>query len=218
MSSRDAILARLRANRQETSPVVPLPPADADVFLDLPEDDLNERVECFRQHLQALKGEFCLVLDARGALDQMRRLLSGAEPGPWYRQDHPLLASVLAGDPELAARFRPVADLPPGAAAADCAVGLTTADFLVARTGSLIVRSTNAGGRRLSVLPPLHLVLARTAGVVGTLADVFRQWPAADDGWSYTAVVTGPSRTADIEKILVLGAHGPKRLAVVLMP
>ena len=71
-------------------------------------------------------------------------------------------------------------------------------------------------GRRLSVLPPLHVVLATEDQLVASLEDGLAHLRKQED-WSYAAFVTGPSRTADIEKILVLGAHGPRRLVVILM-
>jgi L-lactate dehydrogenase complex protein LldG len=99
-----------------------------------------------------------------------------------------------------------------------CDVGITLCDALVAQTGSLVVTSRTTGGRALSVLPPHHVVLARRDQLVGDLTDAFRviaelhgkNWP------SMISLVTGPSRTGDIERILVLGAHGPKKLTVFL--
>jgi hypothetical protein len=98
----------------------------------------------------------------------------------------------------------------------ECDLGVTACDCLVAQTGSIIVSTLSAGGRALSVLPPTHLVIARRDQIVPDLVVAMallrkrydRHWPSA------LSVITGPSRTADIEKILVMGAHGPKRLAV----
>jgi L-lactate dehydrogenase complex protein LldG len=99
-----------------------------------------------------------------------------------------------------------------------CDVGITTCDVLVAQTGSLVVNSRTSGGRALSVLPPHHVVLARKDQLLGDLTDAFQRieqlhgthWP------SMISLVTGPSRTGDIERILVLGAHGPKKLTVLM--
>jgi hypothetical protein len=93
---------------------------------------------------------------------------------------------------------------------------VTRCDCLVAQTGSIVVSTRSANGRAASVLPPMHLVVARRDQLVADLPAAFallRQrygghWPSAIT-W-----ITGPSRTADIEKILVIGAHGPKRLGV----
>lgn len=101
-----------------------------------------------------------------------------------------------------------------------CSVGITECDALVAQTGSILVTSRSTGGRALSVLPPHHLVLARRDQLVpdlGTALELAKRRYAPD--WpSMVSFITGPSRTGDIERILVLGAHGPKQLTVFLLP
>ena len=98
-------------------------------------------------------------------------------------------------------------------------VGITECDALVAQTGSVLVTSRSAGGRALSCLPPHHVVIARQDQLVADL-------PAAMEllqrkyGANYPSMIsfiTGPSRTGDIERILVLGAHGPKKLTLYLV-
>ncbi len=93
---------------------------------------------------------------------------------------------------------------------------VTGCDCLVAQTGSIFVSTRSAAGRAASVLPEMHLVVARRDQLVSDLPAAFawlrqrygEHWPSA------ITLITGPSRTADIEKILVMGAHGPKRLGV----
>lgn len=99
-----------------------------------------------------------------------------------------------------------------------CDVGITECEALIAQTGSLIVTSRNSGGRALSVLPPHHVVLARREQLVRDLSAGFAlvQQKYADNYPSMISIVTGPSRTGDIERILVLGAHGPKKLTVIM--
>ena len=103
------------------------------------------------------------------------------------------------------------------AAVESCDVGVTECDALVAQTGSVLVTSASAGGRVLSVLPPHHVVLARHDQLVPDLTAALRRARELyrGAGWpSMLSVITGPSRTGDIERILVLGAHGPKRLTI----
>ena len=99
-----------------------------------------------------------------------------------------------------------------------CDVGITECDVLVAQTGSLVVTSASSGGRALSVLPPHHVVLARRDQLVPDLPAAFRllQDRYGANYPSMISFVTGPSRTGDIERILVLGAHGPKKLTVLM--
>jgi len=100
-----------------------------------------------------------------------------------------------------------------------CDAGVTGCEVLVAQTGGIMVSVETAGGRALSVLPPHHVVIARTSQMVPDLTAAFehvkrkygKQFP------SFLSFITGPSRTGDIERILVLGAHGPKRLTVLLI-
>ena len=70
----------------------------------------------------------------------------------------------------------------------------------------------------LSVLPPTHYVVATRGQLVPDLDAAFAILRARGALPSAVSFVSGPSRTADIEKILVLGAHGPRRLAIVLLP
>lgn len=93
-----------------------------------------------------------------------------------------------------------------------CDAGITACDALVAQTGSVLVTSRSAGGRALSVLPPHHVVLARREQLLADLPAAFdllkRKY--SSNYPSFISFITGPSRTGDIERILVLGAHGPK--------
>ena len=97
-----------------------------------------------------------------------------------------------------------------------CDAGLTECDALVAQTGSVLLTSRSAGGRALSVLPPHHVVLARHSQLLAGLPDAFAllKQRYGTDYPSMISFVTGPSRTGDIERILVLGAHGPKKLTI----
>lgn len=98
-----------------------------------------------------------------------------------------------------------------------CDAGITECDALVAQTGTLVVTSRSSGGRALSVLPPHHVVIARREQLVPDLSAALAlvQKRYAPDYPSMISLVTGPSRTGDIERILVLGAHGPKKLTVL---
>jgi L-lactate dehydrogenase complex protein LldG len=97
--------------------------------------------------------------------------------------------------------------------------GLTTCEALVARTGSVLVSAASAAGRRLSIYPDQHLVLARTSQIVPDIGDALGMVTAryGDRLPSMISLTTGPSRTADIEKTLVLGAHGPRSLVLFLL-
>lgn len=96
-------------------------------------------------------------------------------------------------------------------------VGITGCEFLVARLGSIMVSSKTS--RRLNVYPEIHVVIAYVNQLVDDLKDAFTSVQNKYSGKlpSMLSVITGPSRTADIEKTLVMGAHGPRELFVILV-
>jgi L-lactate dehydrogenase complex protein LldG len=101
----------------------------------------------------------------------------------------------------------------------DMQVGITRCEYLIARTGSVMVSSAHASGRRMNVFPPIHIVMAKESQLVPYLEDAYVaiQTKYSTHLPSMISLITGPSRTADIEKTLVLGAHGPKKLWVILV-
>jgi L-lactate dehydrogenase complex protein LldG len=100
-----------------------------------------------------------------------------------------------------------------------CDAGITACESLVAQTGSILVSTETCGGRAASILPHVHIVVATLDQIVSTLGDAFHAARQRHAGRmpSMLSFITGPSRTGDIERILVLGAHGPKELLVVLV-
>lgn len=124
--------------------------------------------------------------------------------------------------PDLAARLRTagvtVADSDFRLHAPHAGAGLTGADFAIAATGTVVLESTAEAVRLASTLPPVHFVLldprrivADSTAVVPLLRRFHERLPQA-----YLAYITGPSRTADIERVLTIGVHGPKELHVLL--
>lgn len=97
--------------------------------------------------------------------------------------------------------------------------GLTFCEALVARTGSILISSRLASGRSLSLFPPAHIVIAFRDQIVPDISEAMKmiekKYPEKKP--SMISLVSGPSRTADIEKTLVLGAHGPKEVFVFLI-
>ncbi|MEW5978162.1 MAG: lactate utilization protein [Acidobacteriota bacterium] len=99
-------------------------------------------------------------------------------------------------------------------------LSITGAEFLLADTGSLVTLSGSSSSRQISLLPQAHLVIATADQVYPTLAalvDHLFQTHGPDLPWSAMTLITGPSRTADIEKVLIKGVHGPNRLLTVIL-
>ena len=106
----------------------------------------------------------------------------------------------------------------PGACAA-VDLGVTGAAYGIALTGSLVVAADRAGCRTASLLPPVHVAIVRVGRLLATPEELFRHLPRRfPDGMpSNLVLITGPSRSADIELQLTLGVHGPRSLWVILV-
>jgi L-lactate dehydrogenase complex protein LldG len=107
----------------------------------------------------------------------------------------------------------------PRAALFAAQAGLTSAQWGIAETGTLVLESARERHRLASLVVPLHLALLRAERILGTLGDALAaiRSPAGELSSRTITLVTGPSRTADIELELVVGVHGPKSLHVLLL-
>lgn len=220
MSARDHILTRLRegqATKVAESANFAARSSDDTLFLDRPVTD-RDLATLFVARLTAIQGECRRVPDVAAAAVALHSCCDEI-PGPVLAQSGPLVQAVLNEAPEWAAQVVTDEQIMsgPSPALATYGAGISEATCLVARTGSVILTAAAAGGRRLSVLPPVHLVVATVRDLVPSLEQGIERVSQLGGEWSYATVISGPSRTADIEKILVLGAHGPKRLVVVLI-
>jgi len=96
--------------------------------------------------------------------------------------------------------------------------GVSVAELGVAETGSVLLAPASRRDRLVAVLPSLHVVVLHAAALCASLDDAAaRMRVLLAGGRPYLTMVTGPSRTADIERVLTVGAHGPRRLRVVVV-
>jgi L-lactate dehydrogenase complex protein LldG len=156
----------------------------------------------------------CIVTsDVPASADALRQVLESIASGEIYIQDAPVLRRMAPKAVQGCLIRWSTEGPPPEASQAT----VTLAESLVAATGSLLVASS-AGGRAASVVAPVHIVVASQSQLEPdldtALAHANQRGLAAQN--SCLCLITGSSRTADIEKILVLGAHGPRRLVVIL--
>lgn len=102
---------------------------------------------------------------------------------------------------------------------ADSDVSITGCEYLVARTGSMVMSSAQFSGRTTSVYAPVHICIAYNSQLVFDVKDalVFLKEKYKEQFPSFVTFATGPSRTADIEKTLVTGVHGPKEVYCFLV-
>ncbi len=164
----------------------------------------------FAEQLTAISGNFIFCEDG---IDFMENMLQLADQYKWRK--------IYCWEPELQ-DFLSKYEFPFYQTDKDfeqAEVGITLCEALVARNGSVMVTNQSAAGRRLSIFPHHHIVIARTGQLVLDLKDAFQliKNKYGNQIPSMVSNITGPSRTADIEKTLVLGAHGPKELFVFLI-
>ena len=101
------------------------------------------------------------------------------------------------------------------AAHADTAdIGISGVEFGVAETGSVFQEGTAIATRLVTILPPLHVVFLPSANIVPGITEAF-DIIAKNFDRGYVGFITGPSRTADIERVLTIGVHGPGRFAII---
>lgn len=240
-SARDTILARIREalrvpaavphlkSHTAEQAVVPaaasglpaltvLPAEVAKPWLPDGGDTPAERLRIFTENLEKLRAVPCRVPDLQAATEAIGALVR--ERG-WQRvagHAHPLVEPVLADLPCSVQRVDGSAGFDKNALES-CDAGITACEAAVAQTGSLLVSSRTCGGRGLSILPHVHVVVLTVDQVMATVGDAlhFARERAAGRMPSMLSFITGPSRTGDIERILVLGAHGPKELFVFLV-
>jgi len=98
----------------------------------------------------------------------------------------------------------------------DCQCGVTEADYAVAETGSLVVRASKGNGRAVSLVPAVHVAVVEETRLLADLVDLFAAL-GRDGTGSAVTLITGPSKTADIEMNLVFGVHGPMRVQVFVV-
>ncbi|HXB60168.1 MAG TPA: LUD domain-containing protein [Candidatus Acidoferrales bacterium] len=223
MTNREIIIGRIREALKIAAPhpaleegaTVP-PPASPQKWLPPVSPALEPQIELFRKNVEDLKAEFC-EYTLTGASEHVKKL---ATAGHWKKigtHSGELTDAVASG------LGLPIVRTDGGYAVNDlesCDAGLTECEALIAQTGSVMVSAPSAGGRALSVLPPHHVVLARRSQVVPDLSAALQHVQEKYQGKfpSFLSFISGPSRTGDIERILVLGAHGPKKLTILLLP
>lgn len=94
--------------------------------------------------------------------------------------------------------------------------GITDVRAAIAETGSLVCMSGSGHGRGLSLVPPIHVALVRASDVIPDLVDLWRE-TGGETLPSSIVLITGPSKTADIEGILITGVHGPREVHILLI-
>jgi L-lactate dehydrogenase complex protein LldG len=214
-TARDRILARLRrAPREE----VRRPPAAAPAAA----PKLAARIEHLKARMEAVRADVRIVPADRW-LDSLKELLR--ERG-WstllYAPETPLGAALeaawaqdAAGLPALVAYAEPIEAFKERLFTVDAAI--TSTAGAVADTGALILRPNGREPRLMSLVPPVHIAVLQAQSIFPTLEDAMQAGGWAADMPTNMLLVSGPSKTADIELTLAFGVHGPKELIVMVL-
>jgi L-lactate dehydrogenase complex protein LldG len=172
-----------------------------------------ERVELFVQQFTKLNGKPVRVRGYAEAVSVVRDLMNGktavASNAPFLRECGITdIAGVQTG-------FTTRDELRTMCATTD--FGITSADYALADTGTLVMLASPKEARLISLLPPVHIGVIPADSLLPNLDELFIRVPKPAEQTSSMVLITGPSRTADIEQILVRGVHGPGEIYAVIV-
>ena len=204
--SKENILKKIRKALSHSTPL-PFPQSEGNqsVFPALQQEPEVEFAEQFTK----LQGKFIYCINQQEFAFQLTSLVKKQDWQKVFCVEEKLVVPVAS---QLADRLVKT-DL------AHCDVSITGCEYLVARTGSIVLSAAQQCGRSASVYAPVHICVAFTRQLVYDIRDALQ---AAKEKYgnnlpSLISFATGPSRTADIEKTLVVGVHGPKEVYLFLI-
>ncbi len=205
-TSRENILQKIKQALAKPVPL-PFPASEGSESVFLPSQQELE-IE-FAENFSKLEGRFSFCADEKELVSQLQTLISLRKWEKIYSRETALQQSLAN------AGFTPVY----ANDVATCDAAITGCEALIARTGSIVMSSAQLSGRTTSVYAPVHICIAYTRQLVYDISESLQQ---LREGYgqqfpSLVTLATGPSRTADIEKTLVVGVHGPKEVFCFLI-
>jgi L-lactate dehydrogenase complex protein LldG len=204
--SKENILKKIRKALTESTPI-PFPQSEGNSSVFRPASDELEMQ--FAEEFTSLLGKFVFCLNHSELTKNLFELLQHKE---WKKVfcSEPALRSMLS-----AKDIRLFSDT----TLQDCEVSVTSCECLIARTGTILLTAAQQDGRTASVYAPIHICIAYTNQLVFDIKDAIQRVKEkyGQQLPSLLTFATGPSRTADIEKTLVVGVHGPKEVYVFLV-
>ncbi len=164
-------------------------------------------IEIFKEELTKINGEYFYFTDEEELIKHLSD--SADEFAPIYCSDNNLLKYIERAGIEYYTNFNDK----------EIKTGISSCEYLIARFGSVMVSSAIPGARKVFSYPHTHIVIADENQLVAELEDALDgiKQKYTSELPSQIINITGPSRTADIEKTLILGAHGPKRFMVFVL-
>lgn len=209
--ARDLILHKVRTalGRNAAQPPAPVPP----VRLRVAEMPLAKRIDSLCSRVQALAGK---TLEARSIAEANAYVAAVTQGFPAVASNAPFLRDCGVTDlPGVRSDFQDREAL--REACATFRFGITSADYALADTGTLVMLAGPDEARLISLLPPVHLAIVSKERILTGLDELLTLVPMPVEQRSSMVLITGPSRTADIEQILVRGVHGPGEIHVIVV-
>ena len=205
-SSRQEILDRISAAAKKRLTFVNPPSSKTE---DIYKPILPDAITCFVNELEAISGQCIVCENELDLYSKLKSLISEYKIPYVFSRDAYISLQLERYDISFTNEVSKFEDMQ---------AGITGCEFLIARTGSVVISSSSPSGRQMNVFPPIHIVLAHVSQLFDYPEDALMaiQNKYGEDLPSTISTITGPSRTADIEKTLVLGAHGPKEFVVFL--
>ncbi len=203
--ARNKILTKIKQALKSSVPV-PFPDQLADTPIFIPTE--QELAISFAEKFTELTGKFIYCEDDGELVQQLAALIKSKHWEKIYSKESGWL------DDMSEYQFDPVNT----DELESCDAAITLCEHLIARTGSIVLSSQQLSGRSVSVYAPIHICIAYTHQLVFDISDSLQQFK--DDAEympSMISFASGPSRTADIEKTLVVGVHGPKEVYCFLV-
>lgn len=214
MTAREQIFADIRRalGRPAAVPVSVQEPPPAP-HLRIPHLDRNLYTDLFVQKFENLGGKAFRVRDTSGVVPAIAPLLAQnsavASNAPFLRK------CGVTGLAQVHTGFTEREQLKDASATSD--IGITSADYALAATGSIVMLASANEPRLVSLLPPIHIAILPRSRILANLDELLSILPLPADQTSSMVLITGPSRTADIEQILVRGVHGPGEIYAVIV-
>ncbi|MGB5007535.1 MAG: LUD domain-containing protein [Ferruginibacter sp.] len=197
--AKENILKRIRQALSNPVPL-PFPQSEGNNAVFHPASDSLDVV--FAQEFTNMQGKFVFCISEAEMLQQLEQLIAQKQ---WQK--------IYCNTDKWNARFSNTINLP------GCDASITDCEFLVARTGTIVMSAAQQSGRTVSVYASIHICIAYTSQLVYDVKDALQSLKEKYVGNipSLITFATGPSRTADIEKTLVTGVHGPKEVYCFLV-
>lgn len=198
----------LKKIRQALATPVPLPFPQSENAENVFQPPSQEPALEFAENFTKLQGKFVYCANEMELMEQVSLLIHQNQ-----------YTSIYCKEQQLIQQLQSVGVQTQNKDLSNCHVAITTCEKLIARTGSIVLSSAQESGRNTSVYAPVHFCIAYTNQIVFDIKDALQhiQHNYAAQLPSLITVATGPSRTADIEKTLVVGVHGPKEVYCFLV-